>query len=167
MIKLPCAAGRRCWRWHGDAAAAAAVAAVPAWHMHQQVRHCAPLRHPVLPVSPALLQCTPQILNIRTFVVKFLSAATAVGSGLPVGPEGPMIHMVRLFCCAVSRSCRVFFFWRRLASFRCVLWPVCQRGRSAACRCLPADRRRPERNPPGRRPVLHRAGCRARSWARG
>ncbi len=37
-----------------------------------------------------------QILNIRTFAVKFLSAATAVGSGLPVGPEGPMIHMVRL-----------------------------------------------------------------------
>ena len=36
-----------------------------------------------------------QILNIRTFIVKFLSAATAVGSGLPVGPEGPMIHMVR------------------------------------------------------------------------
>ena len=34
-----------------------------------------------------------QILNIKTFCVKFLSAATAVGSGLPVGPEGPMIHM--------------------------------------------------------------------------
>ncbi|EFN56864.1 hypothetical protein CHLNCDRAFT_144489 [Chlorella variabilis] len=33
------------------------------------------------------------ILNIKTFAVKFLSAATAVGSGLPVGPEGPMIHM--------------------------------------------------------------------------
>ena len=48
---------------------------------------------------PQILRCCtffpPQILNIRTFVVKFLSAATAVGSGLPVGPEGPMIHMVR------------------------------------------------------------------------
>lgn len=35
----------------------------------------------------------PKILNVKTFAVKFLSAATAVGSGLPVGPEGPMIHM--------------------------------------------------------------------------
>ena len=35
----------------------------------------------------------PKILDIRTFGVKFLSAMLAVGSGLPVGPEGPMIHM--------------------------------------------------------------------------
>ena len=35
----------------------------------------------------------PAIFNIRTVVVKFLSCACAVGSGLPVGPEGPMIHL--------------------------------------------------------------------------
>lgn len=34
-----------------------------------------------------------QIFNLKTFIVKFLSAVTAVGSGLPVGPEGPMIHL--------------------------------------------------------------------------
>ncbi len=34
-----------------------------------------------------------QIFNLKTFAVKFLSAVTAVGSGLPVGPEGPMIHL--------------------------------------------------------------------------
>lgn len=35
----------------------------------------------------------PQIFNIKTFAVKFMSCAAAVGVGLPVGPEGPMIHM--------------------------------------------------------------------------
>jgi chloride channel 7 len=35
----------------------------------------------------------PRIWDVRTFGVKFLSALTAVASGLPVGPEGPMIHM--------------------------------------------------------------------------
>ncbi|XP_078683930.1 chloride channel protein C-like isoform X1 [Branchiostoma floridae x Branchiostoma belcheri] len=34
-----------------------------------------------------------QIFNIKTFMVKFISCACAVASGLPVGPEGPMIHM--------------------------------------------------------------------------
>ncbi|XP_078602296.1 chloride channel protein B-like isoform X3 [Branchiostoma floridae x Branchiostoma japonicum] len=34
-----------------------------------------------------------QIFNIKTFLVKFISCACAVASGLPVGPEGPMIHM--------------------------------------------------------------------------
>jgi len=33
------------------------------------------------------------IFNIKTLVVKFLSCMAAVGCGLPVGPEGPMIHM--------------------------------------------------------------------------
>lgn len=35
----------------------------------------------------------PKIFNIRTMVVKFFSCVCAVGSGLPVGPEGPMIHL--------------------------------------------------------------------------
>ncbi len=33
------------------------------------------------------------IFNIKTLVVKFFSCVAAVGCGLPVGPEGPMIHM--------------------------------------------------------------------------
>ena len=33
------------------------------------------------------------VLNLRSFVVKFVSCCCAVGAGLPVGPEGPMIHM--------------------------------------------------------------------------
>ena len=33
------------------------------------------------------------IFNLRTLLVKFASCACAVGCGLPVGPEGPMIHM--------------------------------------------------------------------------
>jgi hypothetical protein len=37
----------------------------------------------------------PKVFNINTLLVKFLSCALAVGSGLPVGPEGPMIHIVR------------------------------------------------------------------------
>ena len=32
-------------------------------------------------------------LNIKTFLVKLVAAITAVSSSLPVGPEGPMIHM--------------------------------------------------------------------------
>ena len=33
------------------------------------------------------------IFNVKTFFVKFFSCVFAVASGLPVGPEGPMIHL--------------------------------------------------------------------------
>ena len=33
------------------------------------------------------------IFNVKTYLVKFLSCALAVGGGMPVGPEGPMIHL--------------------------------------------------------------------------
>ena len=54
---------------------------------------------------PCLLHVAcPQLLNIKTFFVKFLSAATAVGSGLPVGPEGPMIHMGAIVGAGLSQG---------------------------------------------------------------
>ena len=37
------------------------------------------------------------VLNMRAFTVKFFSCCCAVGAGLPVGPEGPMIHMGLVF----------------------------------------------------------------------
>ncbi|KAL3858585.1 hypothetical protein ACJMK2_008857 [Sinanodonta woodiana] len=43
------------------------------------------------------------IFNIRTMIVKFLSCVTAVGSGLPVGPEGPMIHLGALVGAGLSQ----------------------------------------------------------------
>ena len=38
---------------------------------------------------PGLCRCSMCI----TLLVKFASCALAVGSGLPVGPEGPMVHI--------------------------------------------------------------------------
>eukprot|EP01060_Flectonema_neradi_P012884 TRINITY_DN19677_c0_g1_i1.p1 TRINITY_DN19677_c0_g1~~TRINITY_DN19677_c0_g1_i1.p1 ORF type:complete len:889 (+),score=106.48 TRINITY_DN19677_c0_g1_i1:172-2838(+) len=35
----------------------------------------------------------PKVFTVRVLVAKFLSCMFAVGSGLPVGPEGPMIHI--------------------------------------------------------------------------
>ena len=35
----------------------------------------------------------PKVFNVFTLVVKFFSCALAVASGLPVGPEGPLIHI--------------------------------------------------------------------------
>ena len=34
-----------------------------------------------------------RIFNLKTFIAKFISCALSVGSGMPVGPEGPMIHL--------------------------------------------------------------------------
>ena len=42
--------------------------------------------------------------SIRTLIAKFFSSVTAVGSGLPVGPEGPMIHMGALVGAGVSQA---------------------------------------------------------------
>ncbi|XP_071490057.1 chloride channel protein C-like [Diadema antillarum] len=43
------------------------------------------------------------IFNVKTLVVKFFSCVCAVSSGLPVGPEGPMIHMGSLIGAGVSQ----------------------------------------------------------------
>ena len=39
-----------------------------------------------------------QVFNVQTLLVKFASCAAAVGSGLPVGPEGPMVHIGAMVC---------------------------------------------------------------------
>lgn len=46
----------------------------------------------------------PQVFNVRTLWVKFVSCAAAVGSGLPVGPEGPMIHIGAMIGAALSQG---------------------------------------------------------------
>lgn len=66
-------------------------------------RRYLPLRKPPHAAPPPPL-IPHQILNIKTFAVKFLSAATAVGSGLPVGPEGPMIHMGAIVGAGLSQG---------------------------------------------------------------
>ena len=44
----------------------------------------------------------PQVLNVWTFVVKFASCSLVVAAGLPVGPEGPLIHMGAILGGAIS-----------------------------------------------------------------
>merc|ERR1719495_434678 len=43
------------------------------------------------------------IFNLKTYVVKFFSCALAVGAGMPVGPEGPMIHLGSMVGAGVSQ----------------------------------------------------------------
>ena len=44
----------------------------------------------------------PKLLNVWTFVVKFWSCSLVVAAGLPVGPEGPLIHMGAILGSAMS-----------------------------------------------------------------
>ncbi|XP_067937986.1 chloride channel protein C-like [Watersipora subatra] len=43
------------------------------------------------------------IFNVKTLVIKFFSCCLSVGSGMPVGPEGPMIHLGSLVGAGVSQ----------------------------------------------------------------
>ena len=45
----------------------------------------------------------PKTFSISVLKYKFMSCALAVGSGLPVGPEGPMIHMGSVIGSLVSQ----------------------------------------------------------------
>ena len=44
-----------------------------------------------------------QFFSIKTFIVKFASCTLAVGAGLPVGPEGPMIHLGSIIGASLSQ----------------------------------------------------------------
>ena len=54
------------------------------------------------PLPPGVL--IPKVFNIFTVAVKFASCALCVASGLPVGPEGPMIHMGAAVGAALSQG---------------------------------------------------------------
>ncbi|XP_013403924.1 chloride channel protein C [Lingula anatina] len=43
------------------------------------------------------------IFNVKTLVIKFFSAMCVVGAGMPVGPEGPMIHLGSLVGAGLSQ----------------------------------------------------------------
>mmetsp|Transcript_5905 Transcript_5905/g.17678 ORF Transcript_5905/g.17678 Transcript_5905/m.17678 type:complete len:877 (-) Transcript_5905:85-2715(-) len=45
-----------------------------------------------------------KIFNAKTLIVKFFSVICSVGSGYPVGPEGPMIHMGGIVGAGVSQG---------------------------------------------------------------
>jgi hypothetical protein len=51
------------------------------------------------------------LMSLKTLGVKFLSAATAVGSGLPVGPEGPMIHIGAIIAAGLSQGASATLGW--------------------------------------------------------
>ncbi|XP_046549442.1 chloride channel protein B-like [Haliotis rubra] len=44
------------------------------------------------------------IFNLQTMIVKFLSCVAAIGCGMPVGPEGPMIHLGALVGAGMSQA---------------------------------------------------------------
>ena len=46
----------------------------------------------------------PKVFNILTFAVKFISTMCSVASGLPVGPEGPMIHLGAMVGAGLSQG---------------------------------------------------------------
>jgi chloride channel 7 len=46
----------------------------------------------------------PRVFDLRTFIVKFVSTMCAVASGLPVGPEGPMIHLGATIAAGLSQG---------------------------------------------------------------
>lgn len=46
----------------------------------------------------------PRVFNVFTIAVKWLSCALAVSSGLPVGPEGPLIHIGAAMGAALSQG---------------------------------------------------------------
>ena len=62
-----------------------------------------------------IIQCLTYFLlfQVQTLIVKFLSCAFAVGCGMPVGYEGPMIHLGSLVAAGMSQF--------KSATFECSL----------------------------------------------
>jgi hypothetical protein len=46
----------------------------------------------------------PKVFNLECMAVKFISCIFAIGAGLPVGPEGPMIHLGAMIGAALSQG---------------------------------------------------------------
>lgn len=53
----------------------------------------------------------PRVFNLFTVAVKFCSAVLAVASGLPVGPEGPLIHIGAAVGAALSQGHSTTLGW--------------------------------------------------------
>ncbi|GFR93927.1 chloride channel protein [Elysia marginata] len=45
-----------------------------------------------------------KIFSIKTLVAKFVSCTAAIGCGMPIGPEGPMIHMGAIMGAGLSQG---------------------------------------------------------------
>ena len=56
------------------------------------------------PVLPRRHPAGLQLFNVRTLGVKFASCCLAVASGVPVGPEGPMVHIGAALGAALSQG---------------------------------------------------------------
>ena len=67
---------------------------------------------PVLSLS-AIPESYTFLFKVQTLIVKFLSCAFAVGCGMPVGYEGPMIHLGSLVAAGMSQF--------KSATFECSL----------------------------------------------
>ncbi|CAG9463089.1 unnamed protein product [Pedinophyceae sp. YPF-701] len=89
--------------WAYSVGVSAAMALVAS---HVVVRYAPESAGPGVPEIMAYLNgcALPRILSVRTFAAKFLSATLAVGSGLPVGPEGPMIHLGAIMGGGISQG---------------------------------------------------------------
>lgn len=59
-----------------------------------------------------------KILNVHTFIAKLFSTALAAASGLPLGPEGPMIHMGAIVGAGLTQGQSRTFGWNLFSRFR-------------------------------------------------
>eukprot|EP00656_Telonema_subtile_P036307 TRINITY_DN4028_c0_g1_i1.p1 TRINITY_DN4028_c0_g1~~TRINITY_DN4028_c0_g1_i1.p1 ORF type:complete len:668 (-),score=166.22 TRINITY_DN4028_c0_g1_i1:190-2193(-) len=50
----------------------------------------------------------PRLFTLQAFVIKFFGTALAVGSGLVLGPEGPLIYLGAALAAGVSRGVKTF-----------------------------------------------------------